>query len=397
MDAYYLIFTGCIAEGTTHKQVKENLLLLGCPAGSIQHFFAGKPLVLKKNLPLNRAEAMAKMFAQAGALCRVQKSGQILKNDDLTENLNAGEKQYKVVSPVIGPPSLHFAPMQSPFLTAAEGGLNINRKDKTFISFEDISLLAMVYDSGRSTTQFRLLIFIRQQNRPYAVDAHKIAFSEFPEVKGDRLLSSLRLFLKFLLQKNSSIMIDEESLAFLKGGRPRETIRDINVLSTALAAFIQEDAEKERPAVRKEPSKPIQPAIEIGIYRTRAKGVCNESFEEPVLEASQADSDPDKVFEKAAYRKMAIIYSVLCLFFCLGTISFISNGGRPKVSSYSNLTTSVSPMYKETPEFKKMSESLEYNRKMAKVTNVVGIIIFALLAIFFFRKAFNNWTRYKNP
>lgn len=402
MDAYHVIFTGRIAEGMTQQQVEEKLQLLGCPADSIQSFFQGKARLLKKNLPRNRAELFAMAFTQAGAICRVQKSDQEFKHAVNPENPASGADPFTVVSPVIGPTQLALTPMQSPFLTAAEGGININRRDRTFVSFEDIALVAAAYDSGRGKQVLRLLVFIRKEKRPVIVDVEKIAFSGFPDVTGNNLLSSFRRFLTFLLEKNSRIMIDEETHAFLKGSRPSEKGRDIDALATALAALVPAEGGGGKAVKRKSPPAPVRPTAETGGSCDPARGALVEPVGKSAAQISPIGPVADEpILDKDKIRRMAIIYFVLSLFFCLGLVSSISQIGKGGASSRSNWSPSFYPQnagsfFKESPALKKQRESLEYNRKMAKVTNVLKIVVCVALAFFFFRKAKWNWETYRN-
>ena len=148
MNAYDVIFTGRTARGASRQRIEEHLLqLLKCSAEQISPFFSGGTLVVKKGLPRERAETFASALTRAGAVCTIRKTGQTKARADSPGQ--AVERPVKVVSPVIRRSQLLFAPLTCPILTSAEGGINVNRKDKTFVPFEDIALLAVTYDSGQ--------------------------------------------------------------------------------------------------------------------------------------------------------------------------------------------------------------------------------------------------------
>jgi hypothetical protein len=261
--------------------------------------------------------------------------------------------------------------------------------------------MAVAYDSVRGKSVLRLLVFIRPEKRPVIVDAEKIAFGGFLDVSGNNLLSSLRRFLTFLLEKNSSIMIDEETHAFLKGGRPSEKGKDIDALATALAALVPAEAAGGKAIEPQSPAAPLQPAVATHASHDPARVFIADPTGKSAVETPPMEHASDEpILEKGKIRRIAIVYFTLSLFFCLGLISFISQIGKEAGSSRSNWGPSISgpvagQFFQESPALKRQRELLEYNRKGAKLTAVIGLIICALLAIFFFRKARRYWTTYQ--
>jgi hypothetical protein len=116
----------------------------------------------------------------------------------------------------------------------------------------------------------------------------------------------------------------------------------------------------------------------------------------PSLEHAGEPVSVVPVLDKGKIRRRAVIYFCLSLFFCLGVISLLTKPERGGVSYNANLTPPYSGrVFRESPAMKKQRELLEFNRKGAQTTKVVGIIISALLAIFFFQKAFGYWALYQ--
>lgn len=72
-QTYTLIFEGKIAEGHSAAEVKKNLAsLLKKDVKGIEPLFAGKPVVIKKDMTRPIAEKYRAAFIRAGALCRIE-------------------------------------------------------------------------------------------------------------------------------------------------------------------------------------------------------------------------------------------------------------------------------------------------------------------------------------
>jgi hypothetical protein len=400
MGNFDVIFTGHIAEEMTRGQVEENLLRLpGCTSEAIAPLFRGKPLILKKNLPRDRAEAYAKTLTRAGALCRTRPSETARAGDSQSAETERGKISVRLVSPVMGPARISFAPLTCPFISRAEGGVNINRVDRAVIPFEDITLLAARYDSPRNESTLRLLVFTRMDKRPALVDADKINFATFPDVRGDNLLFSLRRFLAYLLEKNPGISLDEETYAFLQGDRPASLTKSMDELATALALAVPSNEGKTITVDRRPSPADHSPVAETKVNHgpfSAAEPAGKESITVPPVVLSPASKDQIaegiSISEKGRYRRRAIVYLCLSVFFFLGVISFVAKPNPRKPIMYT--TPYSSGVFRQSPAMKKQLELLEYNRKGAQTTKIVGIIICSLLTISFFRKAYGYWALY---
>lgn len=398
MENYDVIFTGRIAEEMTRGQVEENLLRLpGCSAEVIAPLFRGKPLILKKNLSKDRAQVYARTLTQAGALCRIRPSETARGEDGQSAKTERGKMSVRLVSPVMGPAHIAYAPLTSPFFSHAEGGININRVDRDVIPFEDITLLAARYDSPRNESTLRLLMFTRMDKRPVLVDAEKINFATFPDVRGGNLLFSLRRFLAYLLEKNPGIFIDKETYAFLQGERPGSLTKSMDELATGLALAVPSNEEKEITVERRPSPAAFRPIVETkadhGAFSV-APPIGGEAI--PVSSAVPSPENAEgigiSIKERGRYRRRAIVYLCLSVFFFLGVISFVAKPNPRKPMMYT--TPYSSGVFRESPAMKKQLELLEYNRKGAQKTKIVGIIVCSLLTISFFRKAYGYWALY---
>lgn len=91
---FKLMFEGKIAKDRTVEEVKKNLRsLLKLDAKSVERFFSGKPIVIKKGLDQKTALKYKKALEKAGALCKIDNSDA----DDPQENPNLSED----ISPVL--------------------------------------------------------------------------------------------------------------------------------------------------------------------------------------------------------------------------------------------------------------------------------------------------------
>jgi uncharacterized protein YbjQ (UPF0145 family) len=74
---YNLVFEGQIAEGAAPDKVKRNLAsLLKRKPEEIQHLFTGDPIVIKRNMPPEKAKKYKSAFEKAGGVCRLEAAGE---------------------------------------------------------------------------------------------------------------------------------------------------------------------------------------------------------------------------------------------------------------------------------------------------------------------------------
>lgn len=118
---YSVIFTGRIVEGAEPAAVKANLArLFKVDAARVESMFAGKPVVIKKNLDAEKARSYRDALAQAGAAVSVVEDG----------GPNAAPSPPPAAppaSPAVAPAANAAPPQppQAPNLTIAEVGVTI--------------------------------------------------------------------------------------------------------------------------------------------------------------------------------------------------------------------------------------------------------------------------------
>lgn len=205
---YDIVFKGKIKENANIDEVKQNISKLFKVNGSqLDHFFSGKSITIKKGAEPQIASRFKKAFENAGAVCHIVKQ----KNEDDEKYLlktKDNKFRLKLIHPKFLPLGLasdQFSPIMANFVTAWDGGINLNRVDINEISYNEIELVSVFkYDK-----MIRLLMFIQGRTRPYLIHADKIRFAEFPGVKADSFLPSLKNFLHLIIKKNPNVVIDE--------------------------------------------------------------------------------------------------------------------------------------------------------------------------------------------
>jgi uncharacterized protein YbjQ (UPF0145 family) len=104
---YNLVFEGQVAEGKSPEKVKRNLAaLLKREPGKIEPLFSGDPIVIKRNMPSEKAKKYKQAFEKAGGVCRLESAG-----DDGGPTL-AAKKPKKSAPP--DPPPATEAPTPPP-------------------------------------------------------------------------------------------------------------------------------------------------------------------------------------------------------------------------------------------------------------------------------------------
>lgn len=115
------------------------------------------------------------------------------------------------------------------------------------IAYDQIRLIAVFQVSGQPT-RIMVDVFTSTMTRPVRFDARLINFSSFPLASAESLHEQVGEFLKFLLQTNSSILIDLATYRFLKDKTLIKTVqketdveRYVGKLQTELESGLEPD------------------------------------------------------------------------------------------------------------------------------------------------------------
>jgi hypothetical protein len=228
---YKVICTGKAAPGRDREDVKRKLArLLEMDAARVERLLAGKPVLIRKNIDAGSAERWKTAFEGAGASAETDSSA--------GGSAPALARKPKLVSPEISHGAVAFAPKRCPKITGFEGGINLNRGDAGEIFFDHIRLLAAYSVSVEGEMKHRLLIFLKDQRRPFVIESTGIRYRDFPDVRSSSVLASLRNLLVYILNHNPDVAVDESTYAFLEGGRPHSAGSDETALATALGKLL---------------------------------------------------------------------------------------------------------------------------------------------------------------
>jgi hypothetical protein len=95
---------------------------------------------------------------------------------------------------------------------------------------------------------------------------------------------------------------------------------------------------------------------------------------------------------RGSHLKRAVIFLFLGIFFALGAVSMVMD----LTDQYGRQTNTSYPSYMmQSQAFKRQAELLEYNKKMSKVTAVVGLIIGVLGAPWFLSRGYRHYKQYR--
>jgi len=221
-ERYRLICRGEILEGEDIQKVKQNLAaLFKVEVSKVEDFFTGGRDTVKTNVDYETALKYQKAFGKAGAVCRIVSesgdSGTVLMK---AAQVNEAATSENVVSPKKVHASDLYQPRQIFHITGYSEGINIGRKDlDEVVSFSDIILGSGFIDKD-SLDRLTLFFFVKEDRRPCIIEAAKIRFNDFPNVEAENAASSLRNFLNYLRKMNPSLIIDQDTDKFMKGGKP---------------------------------------------------------------------------------------------------------------------------------------------------------------------------------
>ncbi|MEW5734650.1 MAG: RDD family protein [Thermodesulfobacteriota bacterium] len=241
---YKVVFSGVLYPGKKPRNVKRELArLLEMDSSQIELLFSSPGPIIRQSLDLATALSYAKIFEEAGAICHISalKPG----TEELDESVAAQpveipkKSAISVVSADPIPAEAMYAPFSVPRLSGWEEGIDVNRKDKSRFSYSEISLVSVFGNVEENEKRFSVLIYIGTNRRGYLMEGSKIIFQDFPGVKDQMLLSSLRKFIAYLLEKNPDIHLDKRTYDFLQGVLPSLIKQDVACLATALGKVVE--------------------------------------------------------------------------------------------------------------------------------------------------------------
>ena len=247
---YNVVFSGGFDDGRDLENAKGDLArLFKVDLDRIETLFRRKGAVIKKGVNRPTGLKYIQRLKKAGVLCRLQEQAppsptrtgtrQPTSNRDQTAS---SPDQIQVVDPPAAPAELAYSPVPANRITAAPGGINMNRPGLKAIAYRDVVLISVFTDLRQENTA--LLVFVRELQRPFICQANKIAFTEFPGVKETSLVASLRNFLHFILREHPRLAVDTHTHRFINGRPPSIVDLDINKITTALAKAIASGSRK---------------------------------------------------------------------------------------------------------------------------------------------------------
>ena len=267
-DAYKVVLSGKPVKNKNMDEVKARMAtLFKTSVPVIEKLFSrGKPVV-KKNLSLEKAKRYAKAIEKAGAGCYVKKmvpsadkapqSEGIMQpaqntptNTQTSDAAPAGQGLRVIPVQTAYKGEERFFPEQVEKLCASPGGLNFNKPDFLDISYSRIAAVASYAPVGQgnesSADSMQLLIFLKDMERPFAVDPSVIEYHTFQDNPPSKIAAAFRSFLHFLCRQNTTMILEETTFDFLSGNTLPQFEHDKAMkYTTAIGRLIEEGGEGE--------------------------------------------------------------------------------------------------------------------------------------------------------
>ncbi len=237
-STYNLVFHGVIAEGFDTGTVKKNIaILFNAPDKKVERLFSGNPVTVRKNIDRNTALKYQAAFKKAGALCTIEPAQ--IQNAQPPETAYHREQppvepeteapaapadgeypipsDLQVISPQRMRRELRFSPMTAPSIVSAGNDLNFSRADISRISISEIELVSVFSEEENDEIVFRIVFFLKETERPLLLNVDTIRYNQFPNVRRNTTMNSLRNFILYLIHQNPHIKIDNRTEEFLHG------------------------------------------------------------------------------------------------------------------------------------------------------------------------------------
>ncbi len=271
---YKIILSGETVPGHELGETKRKLsAIFKLSADVVDRYFVGRPIVVKSNTDLKTAEKYKAIFEKAGAVCSIKQvqqkeTGKTLNSaaepaaaSSLPTQASLGPElplqstpasitdverpQEKPFGPVVitaqqKAVSLQYAPLPCRALSSAEGGLNFNRYGNESVFFSDILLISVYNIPSGIKPKIRVMVFIRTQKKPLAVDADAIDFKGILGRQESDLYEALRQLIAELVKACPSLIVDYNTSVFLQGSGPEMVRRDETFWASALGAALDD-------------------------------------------------------------------------------------------------------------------------------------------------------------
>lgn len=288
---YLVVFTGKLVKGVAAADALGNVAkLFKTDAQKVRKVFKGPGAAVVKNLDRERAEKYVETLRKAGVLCTVMSeeehkyksaaqsaarpekpqqdnlplSGSVTEapasdedEQDVASAAPAAVEGPRVVDIKLGGTQITYSPLTATSLAASPGGIDLLQQDIGPLHFEDILMLAVFKSMSWSEEKLNLVIFTTRGKRPYIIEADKIFYAEFPEVSGFDVAASLRSFIKMVLGKNPSLVLDSNTKSFaLDGADAKIMDKEPLVFTTALARALSKSSGSYSNTVEQQPTAP---------------------------------------------------------------------------------------------------------------------------------------------
>ena len=180
---------------------------------------------------------------ERGVVCsRCRRGPKIRSVGKEREGSSSFRQAPKIVYPELRAPKIFCSPKPCPRLTGWPGGININRKDRNLLKYQEILLISILLSSEHPKNRLRMLFFIRDCKRPFVVESHTIQYPDFPHVRALTSIASLRNLLLFLVNRNPEIILDNNTYNWGLGFHPKRLEGDVDSLSTALVGILESES-----------------------------------------------------------------------------------------------------------------------------------------------------------
>lgn len=258
-DTYMVVLSGDPAEYKNPEDVKKRMAaLFKTSMPTIEKFFSRNKTIVKKDLDMETAKRYVRAIEKTGAVCFLKKMappaetpGQSessrdarAKPDSYTSPEGPGLKVIPVQTAYKGED--RFFPTQIEHLSASPNGLNINHDNLSDVAFSQINALAAYSPAEADEDSIRFLIFLKNRERPFAMDHTHIAYDTFQENPPPKFVAAFRAFLHFLCRQNTTMILEETTFDFLSGNAlPRHGGEKAMKYATAIGRLIEEGSEGE--------------------------------------------------------------------------------------------------------------------------------------------------------
>ncbi|MFC1551473.1 hypothetical protein ACFL6P_02790 [Candidatus Latescibacterota bacterium] len=244
--SYNLIFHGVFADGHDAETVRKNIAdLFKVSDKKVERLFSGSAVTVKKNVDHATALKYQTAFKNAGALCSIEEvPPDTLQHEPTTPESTDVKKlsipqNLKVVTPERTRRELRFSPLQVPSITSTGTDLNFSRADMKPVPLGDVELISVFSEEEKDEIVYRIVFFLKETKRPLMLNVDTIRFNQFPGVRKNTTMKSLRSFILYLVTTNPHIIIDRHTEEFLHGNQQNLIVIEPLDFITALGKSLE--------------------------------------------------------------------------------------------------------------------------------------------------------------